>query len=81
LYGAAEFSRDIDLALLPSPGNLDRVQSALDDLEAEVIAVPPFSPEHLAEGLAVDFRCARPDVAGLRLDVMTRMRGVDPHTR
>jgi hypothetical protein len=61
LYGAAEFSRDIDLALLPSPGNLDRVQSALDDLEAEVIAVPPFSPEHLAEGLAVHFRCARPD--------------------
>jgi hypothetical protein len=48
LYGAAEFSRDIDLALLPSPGNLDRVQSALDDLEAEVIAVPPFSPEHRA---------------------------------
>lgn len=78
LYGAAEFSRDIDLVLLPSPGNLDRVQSALDDLQAEVIAVPPFSPEHLAEGLAVHFRCARPDVAGLRLDVMTRMRGVDP---
>ncbi len=24
------------------------------------------------------FRCARPDVAGLRIDVMARMRGVDP---
>jgi len=78
LYGAAEFSRDVDLALLPDPANLDRLREALDDLKAEVIAVPPFRPEHLAEGLAVHFRCARPDVAGLRVDVMTRMRGVDP---
>ncbi len=77
LYGAAEFSRDLDLALLPDPANLDRLREALDDLEAEVIAVPPFQPEHLAEGLAVHFRCAHPKVAGLRIDVMTRMRGVD----
>ena len=78
LYGAAEFSRDLDLALLGDPENLDRLREALDGLEAEVIAVPPFEPEHLAMGLAVHFRCARPDVAGLRIDVMTRMRGVDP---
>jgi len=25
LYGAAEFSRDLDLALLPDPANLDRL--------------------------------------------------------
>ena len=25
LYGAAEFSRDLDLALLPDPDNLDRL--------------------------------------------------------
>ncbi len=78
LYGAAEFSRDLDIALLPDPANLDRLREALDDLEADVIAVPPFEPEHLEEGLAVHFRCARSDVAGLRIDIMTRMRGVDP---
>jgi len=78
LYGAAEFSRDVDLALLPDPGNLDRLREALDDLQAEVIAVPPFRPEHLAQGLAVHFRCAHPAAAGLRIDVMTRMRGVEP---
>ena len=55
LYGAAEFSRDLDLALLPDPANLKRLREALDDLEAAVIAVPPFLPEHLAEGLAVHF--------------------------
>ncbi|MCP3964251.1 MAG: hypothetical protein GY719_41000 [bacterium] len=77
LYGAAEFSRDLDLALLPDPANLDRLRQAFDDLEAEVIAVPPFQHEHLDEGLAVHFRCAAPDAAGLRIDVMTRMRGVD----
>ena len=26
LYGAAEFSRDLDLALLPDPANLDRLE-------------------------------------------------------
>jgi hypothetical protein len=78
LYGAAEFSRDLDLALLPDPANLDRLREALHDLEAEVIAVPPFLEAHLAEGLAVHFRCAAAEVAGLRIDVMTRMRGVAP---
>jgi len=43
LYGAAEFSRDLDLALLPDPANLDRLETALRELDAEVIAVPPLS--------------------------------------
>jgi hypothetical protein len=78
LYGAAEFSRDLDLALLPDPTNLDRLQSALAELDAEVIAVPPLALKHLTEGLAVHFRCRNPEVAGLRIDVMTQMRGVAP---
>jgi len=78
LYGAAEFSRDLDLALLPDPANLDRLQAALAELDAEVIAVPPLALKHLAEGLAVHFRCRNPEVAGLRIDVMTQMRGVAP---
>lgn len=81
LYGAAEFSRDLDLALLADPANLARLESALEDLEAETIAVPPFAPEHLEAGLAVHFRCRQADVRGLRIDVMTRMRGVDPFPR
>ncbi len=76
LYGAAEFSRDVDLALLPDPANLDRLTAAMADLQTEVIAVPPFNIEHLDDGLAIHFRCLRPDVRGLRIDVMTRMRGV-----
>jgi len=78
LYGAAEFSRDLDLALLPDPANLDRLQEALAELDAEVIAVPPFSQKLLDEGLAVHFRCRQPEVAGLRIDVMAHMRGVAP---
>ena len=78
LYGAAEFSRDLDLALLPDPTNIDRLESALAELDAEVIAVPPFTLEYLAEGLAVHFRCKQPEVAGLRIDVMAQMRGVAP---
>ena len=78
LYGAAEFSRDIDLVLLADPANLDRLQSALSALEAEVIAVPELSLSNLAEGLAVHFRCRAPEVAGLRIDVMAQLRGVAP---
>ncbi len=77
LYGAAEFSRDLDLVLLPDPANLDRLEEALAELEAEVIAVPAFMPSYLNEGLAVHFRCRFHEVAGLRIDVMTRLRGVD----
>ena len=78
LYGAAEFSRDLDLALLPDTANLDRLETALAELDAEVIAVPPFAPSYLNEGLAVHFRCRQQEVAGLRIDVMTRLRGVAP---
>jgi len=38
LYGAAEFSRDTDLAVLASPANLERLREALHELRAEVIA-------------------------------------------
>jgi hypothetical protein len=39
-YGAAEFSRDVDLAILASLQNLDALRGAMSDLHAEVIAVP-----------------------------------------
>ena len=35
LYGAAEFSRDADFAILASPENLHRLRSALEELQAE----------------------------------------------
>jgi hypothetical protein len=78
LCGAAEFSRDTDLAVLASPANLERLQAALDDLRAHVIAVPPFEAKYLRRGHAVHFRCQHEDALGMRIDVMTRMRGLDP---
>jgi hypothetical protein len=77
-YGAAEFSRDVDFAILAEDGNLQRLQAALDELEAQVIAVPPFQEKYLRRGLAVHFRCQAPGVEGMRVDVMAEMRGVDP---
>ena len=50
LYGAAEFSRDTDLAVLASPPNLARLRGALADLRAEVIAVPSFEARYLRQG-------------------------------
>jgi hypothetical protein len=74
-YGAAEFSRDLDLLILADRENLARLLEALADLEAEPIAVPPLDEKHLARGHASHFRCHRSDVAGLRIDVMSRYRG------
>lgn len=78
LYGAAEFSRDIDLALLVDEANLQRFQNLLTELQAERIAVPPFEPEYLLRGHAIHFRCRHPEASNLRLDVMSVMRGMDP---
>jgi hypothetical protein len=78
LYGAAEFSRGADFAILASPENLDRLRSAVAALQGEVVAVPPFESEYLERGHAVHFRCHHPDAEGFRLDVMAKLRGVDP---
>ena len=42
-YGAAEFSRDTDFAILADAANLARLRKALAELQAEPIAVPPFN--------------------------------------
>jgi hypothetical protein len=77
-YGAAEFSRDADFAIFASAANLARLRRALADLQAELIAVPPFALKYLRKGHAVHFRCRHAQAAGLHVDLMTRMRGVDP---
>lgn len=77
-YGAAEFSRDVDLAIMADTHNIRCLKAALHELDAEVIAVPEFNESFLHRGLAVHFRCKAPGVQGMRIDVMTVMRGVDP---
>jgi hypothetical protein len=77
-YGAAEFSRDADFAILADSANLTRLRKALAELQAETIAVPPFAVKHLRRGHAVHFRCQHPDALYMRVDIMSRMRGVDP---
>lgn len=76
LYGGAEFSRDTDVLVLADDVNLERLAAALDALEADVIAVPPFERRHLKRGLAVHFRCRAPGAAGMRVDVMATLRGL-----
>lgn len=76
-YGAAEFSRDTDLAILANSENLTKLKNALEDLQATEIAVPPFEAKYLRKGHAIHFRCHHPEAAGMRIDVMTKMRGVD----
>ena len=76
-YGAAEFSRDTDLAVVADAVNLARLRRALDALQAEVIAVPPFELKYLRRGHAIHFRCRHPEALRMRVDVMSEMRGVD----
>ncbi len=76
-YGAAEFSRDADFILLAAADNLARLRRALADLRAEPIAVPPFEIKFLRRGHALHFRCLHPDASRMRVDVMSKMRGVD----
>ena len=78
LYGAAEFSRDVDVAVLADERNLDRLRAALGELRAEGVFVPALSADVLRRGHACHFRCAAPDVEGLRIDVMSALHGCDP---
>lgn len=80
-YGAAEFSRDTDLAILADAPNLARLRKALNELQAEPIAVPPFALKFLRRGHAIHFRCHHPEALRMRVDVMSRMRGVDSFTK
>lgn len=80
-YGAAQVSKDIDFVVLADPGNYSRLQEALGRLQAVRIAIPPFDPEVLDRGHAVHFRCAASGAEGLRIDVMSRLRGVDDFPR
>ena len=80
-YGAAEFSRDADLAILAEATNLSRLRAALADLQADVIAVPPLRLEYLRRGHAVHFRCQHPEAFRMRIDVISVIRGVDSFTR
>ncbi|MBM3881273.1 MAG: hypothetical protein FJ387_16370 [Verrucomicrobia bacterium] len=73
-YGAAQFSKDVDLAILADPENYTRLHAALADLNARRIAVPRFDPQLLARGHAVHFRCQAAGIEGLRVHVMTRLR-------
>ena len=77
-YGAAQFSKDIDFALLADAENYTRLHAALAELQAGRIAVPRFDPAVLERGHAVHFRCQAPGVEGLRVDVMTRLRDLAP---
>jgi hypothetical protein len=76
-YGGAEFSRDTDLAIVADAANLERLRRALDELQAGVIAVPPFELKYLRRGHAIHFRCQHPEALRMRVDVMSKMRGVD----
>ena len=75
-YGALEFSRDTDIAILAEARNLQRLSRALDRLQAKCIAVPHFFIRYLKRGHAIHFRCYHPEVRGIRIDVMSAMRGV-----
>jgi hypothetical protein len=80
-YGAAEFSRDADFAVLADAGNLVRLRKALAELCADVIAVPPFELKFLKRGHAVHFRCQHAEALRMRVDVMSKMRGVDSFSK
>jgi hypothetical protein len=78
LYGAAEFSRDVDVAVLASESNLEHLRLALADLCAEPVFVPPLGAEVLERGHACHYRAGISEADGIRIDIMSVMRGCDP---
>jgi hypothetical protein len=78
LYGAAEFSRDLDLAVLADARNLERLWRALRDLHAEPVYVPAMSTEVLRRGHACHFRAGIAAARDVRIDIMSVLHGCEP---
>ena len=72
LYGAAEYSRDLDLAVLATPEAPPVLRAALEALNAAVIAVPSFDVRYLDRGHAVHFSIPDGSSSPLRVDIMSR---------
>ena len=77
IYGAAEFSRDSDFVILSSSKNLEMLRKALKSLKAELVYFPPLEADYLERGHACHFRCLAGEVKGLRVDVISKLRGCD----
>lgn len=75
LYGAAEFSRDLDLSIACDASNLEATERAFRELAAELVLFPTLDASYLSRGHAVHHRCHAEGVEGLRVDVMSWMRG------
>ncbi len=73
-YGAAQVSKDVDFLIMADEANFDHLLTALESLKAKRIAVPRFDPQILARGHAVHFRCEDGVSAGIRVDIMTKLR-------
>jgi hypothetical protein len=78
LYGAAEFSRDVNLAVLADENNLQRLRRALQELRAEPIFFPPPGIAVLQKEHACHFRAKVAQAHGLRIDVMSALHGCEP---
>ena len=77
-YGAAEFSKDADIVFLADPENLERLRAALAELNARQAYVPALELDALKRGHGVHFKCGSEEAQGIRLDIMSTLRGVDP---
>ena len=77
IYGAAEFSRDSDFVLLCTPENIKFLEDALSALKANPVYVPPLKEDYLKRGHACHFRCNAKYVKGLRVDIISKLRGCD----
>lgn len=70
-YGATQFTRDADIWVNPTRGNLARLRKALNDIGAQPRFLPPLELSYLRRGHGVHFRF-RWDAREFLLDILGR---------
>jgi mRNA-degrading endonuclease YafQ of YafQ-DinJ toxin-antitoxin module len=75
LYGGAEFTRDVDLAILADEKNLEKLKKALAELQAHPVYFPPLTRDHLLRGHSCHFRADVAPCKDFRIDIMSVMHG------
>ena len=67
--------------LLANPENLARLRAALAELQGKQRYVPGLELDALQRGHGVQFECGVSGAGGIRLDIMSTLRRVDPFSQ
>ena len=82
IYGAKTSTVDLDITILTSPENIQKLERSLKDLHAKpsIASIPP-DPALLARGHSLHYYCEKDGFEGIRLDILGKLPRLDDFSK